>query len=201
VLQEKEFERVGGTKCIKVDVRILAATNRNLKQMVEEGNFREDLYYRVNVVNIKLPPLRERKEDIPLLLNYYLSKSARKYNKDISGISKEAMAVLKNYNWPGNVRELKNVCEQAVVMSRGPAILLEDLPLSGNGDLVLGNGNANTSIIVNNGRTLKEIVADVEKQVILKALNDNQWNRQETAKALGLNRRSLYAKMKEYNLL
>lgn len=201
VLQEKEFERVGGTKCIKVDVRILAATNRNLKQLVEEGRFREDLYYRVNVVNIKIPPLRERMEDIPLLVNYFLNKASRKFNKEISGITHGAMAALRNYQWPGNVRELKNILEQGVVMSRSPAILLEDLPLPGNGEMMPGKETGKAGVNLDGVRTLKEIVSEVEKQVILKVLNENNWNRQDTARALGLNRRSLYAKMKEYSLL
>lgn len=202
VLQEKEFERVGGTKCIKVDVRILAATNRNLKTMVEEGNFREDLYYRINVVNIKIPPLRERKDDISLLVNHFLNKYTKKYNKEISGIYQNAMTSLVNYNWPGNVRELKNICEQAVVMSRSAAIMFEDLPLPLNGDLMLGNNHSNSlPLVINKNKTLKEVVAEVEKQMILAALNANNWNRQETAKALGLNRRSLYAKMKEFDLV
>ena len=202
VLQEKEFERVGGTKSIEVDVRILAATNRNLEGMVEEGKFREDLYYRLNVVNVKLPPLRERKDDITLLINYFIKKFARKYNKNINGISNEAMSFAEKYAWPGNVREIKNVCEQAVVMARNSVILLDDMPLAGknNGVLELKN-SAKFSLEVNDKRPLRDIIAEVEKQVIMKSLNDNNWNRQETANALGLNRRSLYAKMKEYDLL
>ena len=200
VLQEKEFERVGGNKSIEVDVRILAATNRNLEGMVQEGKFREDLYYRLNVVNVRLPPLRERKEDIALLINYFIKKFARKYNKNITGISQEAMIFADKYSWHGNVREVKNVCEQAVVMARNSVILLEDMPLVGknHGLLELKNG-AGFSLELNDKRPLRDIVAEVEKQVILKSLNDNNWNRQETANALGLNRRSLYAKMKEYD--
>lgn len=201
VLQEKEFERIGSTRSIKVDVRILTATNRDLKKLVEEGRFREDLYYRINVMNIKLPPLRERKEDIPLLFNYFLKKFSLKNNKKITGISQGAVAVIAGYNWPGNVRELKNVCEQAVVMTRSSVITPDDLPLGKNGELLAGNGNSNIHISINDNRSLKEIVSDVERKVILKALNDNNWNRQETARALNLNRRSLYGKMKEYNLL
>ncbi|MFZ5632678.1 MAG: sigma-54-dependent transcriptional regulator [Bacillota bacterium] len=202
VLQEKEFERIGGNKSIKVDVRILTATNRDIKKMVEEGKFREDLYYRINVVNIKLPPLRERPEDIPLLFNYFLKKFSTNYNKKITGVSPQAMAVITNYDWPGNVRELKNVCEQAVVMSRGSVILVDDLPIGGkNGEFFIGSNDSNIHININDNRPLKEIVAEVERQVILKALKDNNWNRQDTARALNLNRRSLYDKMKEYNLL
>lgn len=203
VLQEKDFERVGGTKSIKVDVRILTATNRDLKKLVEDGKFREDLYYRVNVVNIKLPPLRERKDDIPLLLNYFMKKFSRKYNKKITGISSAAMSVLEAFSWPGNVRELKNICEQAVVMTTGTVIMPDDLPISDKAGLQAGGAEGAPAITMKNGgsRTLKEIVSDVEKQVILKTLQEYKWNRQETAKALNLNRRSLYEKMKEYNLL
>ncbi|GBF33273.1 acetoacetate metabolism regulatory protein AtoC [Desulfocucumis palustris] len=201
VLQEKEFERVGGTRSIKVDVRILAATNRNLKRLVAEGKFREDLYYRINVVNVQLPPLRERKEDIPILFNNFLKKFSHKYNKQINGVSREALAVIESYNWPGNVREMRNICEQAVVMTRGPAVLVEDLPISNNGGYSRDGNGMGAQGQINFNRPLKDIVSEVEKQAILNALNKNNWNRQETASALGLNRRSLYAKMKEYNLL
>ncbi|MCL6477545.1 MAG: sigma-54 dependent transcriptional regulator [Peptococcaceae bacterium] len=202
VLQEKEFERIGSNKSIKVDVRILTATNRDIKRMVEEGKFREDLYYRINVVKVKLPPLRERKEDIPLLYNYFLKKFSAVYNKKITGVSPKAMDMITGYDWPGNVRELKNACEQAVVMARGPVILLDDLPIGGkNVEFPAGGNDDDIHVNVNDKRPLKEIVADVERQVILKALEENNWNRQDTARALKLNRRSLYDKMKEYNLL
>ncbi|MFZ5597457.1 MAG: sigma-54-dependent transcriptional regulator [Bacillota bacterium] len=201
VLQEKEFERIGSNKSIKIDARILTATNRDIKKMVEEGKFREDLYYRINVVNIKVPPLRERKGDIPLLFNYFLNKFSHKYNKKITGISREALALLENHSWPGNVRELKNTCEQAVVMSRGPIILPDDLSFAGkNADPAVNIDNIYSQVNVNGHKTLKEITSEVEKQVIIKTLDENNWNRQETARALGLNRRSLYEKMKEYNL-
>jgi two-component system response regulator AtoC len=201
VLQERDFERVGGTKSIKVDVRILTATNRDLKKLVQEGKFREDLYYRINVINIEMPPLRERKDDVPLLFNYFLKKFSRQYNKKITGVSPAAIALIEEFNWPGNVRELKNVCQQAVVMSRGSVILPDDIPL---GDKVakFNAGNLEGALInIGKNTDLKEIVANVEKQVILRALQEHKWNRQETARALNLNRRSLYEKMKEYNLL
>ncbi|WP_018085732.1 sigma-54-dependent transcriptional regulator [Desulfurispora thermophila] len=200
VLQEKEFERVGGTRSIAVDVRIITATNRDLGKMVAEGRFREDLFYRVNVVNIKLPPLRERKEDILPLMNHFVSKYARKYNKKITGISKDALLVLEKHNWPGNVRELKNVCEQAVIMARGSIITLEDLVIRESANSVFINA-AVEPVLEQSVRPLREVVSEVEKKLILQALNQNNWNRQATARALGLNRRSLYAKMKEYGLL
>jgi two-component system response regulator AtoC len=195
VLQEKEFERVGGTETIRVDVRILAATNKNLEEMVREGVFREDLFFRLNVVSIVVPPLRERKEDIPLLVTYFLQQYTAELQKEVRGVSPEALRLLEEYDWPGNVRELKNVCERAVVMAAGPVILPEDLPfpLQPEGkELVSSHPWARMS--------LKEIVADVERQVILRALRDNNWNRSRTAAALGINRRSLYAKMKELGL-
>ncbi|MDQ0287328.1 two-component system response regulator AtoC [Desulfofundulus luciae] len=196
VLQEKEFERVGGTEIIRVDVRILAATNKDLEHCVQEGTFREDLYFRLKVVTIWLPPLRERMEDVPVLARAFLQKYSREQNKIVTDFSPEAMALLMQYDWPGNVRELRNICEQAVVMTRGPVILPEDLPHS----LRFPQHELKENII-KPGMTLKEIVADVERRVILKALQEHNWNRTATARALGLNRRSLYAKMKEHGLL
>jgi two-component system response regulator AtoC len=193
-LQEKEFERVGGTETIRVDVRVLAATNRNLQRMVEEGTFREDLFFRLNVVTIALPPLRERKEDIPLLVEYFLKKYTREFNKEVRGFSAEAMELLQRYDWPGNVRELENLVERAVVMADGPVVLPGDLPYN------LQRARREEGAVAPR-MTLKEIVADVEREVILRALREHDWNRTATAAALGLNRRSLYAKMKEYGLL
>lgn len=195
VLQEREFERVGGTKNVVVDVRILAATNKDLEKCVQEGTFREDLFFRLNVVKIWLPPLRDRNEDIPGLVNYFLQNACKESGRSVSGITPEAMQLIVSYDWPGNVRELRNVCEQAVVMARGPVIVPENLPF------FLQESNKEISDMVMPGRTLKEIVTEVEKQVILKALRENNWNRTQTAQALGLNRRSLYAKMKEYGLI
>lgn len=158
VLQEKEFERVGGTDTIKVDVRILAATNKNLEEMVREGLFREDLYFRLNVVSIVLPPLRERREDIPLLVDHFLKKYASELQKEIKGFSPEALKLLKEYDWPGNVRELRNVCERAVVMAAGPVILPEDLPFS-----LQPEGKELVHARREGRMNLKEIVADVER--------------------------------------
>ncbi|MBC7105896.1 MAG: sigma-54-dependent Fis family transcriptional regulator [Firmicutes bacterium] len=193
-LQEKEFERVGGTETIRVVVRVLAATNRNLQRMVEEGTFREDLFFRLNVVAISLPPLRERKEDVPLLVEYFLKKYTREFNKEVKAFSPEAMDLLRRYDWPGNVRELENLVERAVVMADGPVVLPGDLPYN------LQRTRREEGAVAPR-MTLKEIVADVEREVILRALRENDWNRTATAAALGLNRRSLYAKMKEYGLL
>ncbi|CCO07481.1 sigma-54-dependent transcriptional regulator [Desulforamulus hydrothermalis] len=193
-IQEKEFDRVGGTATIKVDVRILAATNRKLKQSVLEGDFREDLFFRLNVVNIVIPPLRERKEDIPLLVAHFLAKYNKEFNRQVKGFSTAATQMLMAYDWPGNVRELENVVERAVIMARGSVIVPEDIALAGRQektDVVQAN-RSNLS--------LKQIVADVERQTILQALTENNWCRTTAARVLGINRRTLYAKMKELGI-
>ena len=196
VLQEREFDRVGGTESIQVDVRILAATNKDLQRCVQEGTFREDLYFRLKVVTIWLPPLRERMEDVPIMARMFLQQYSRELNKTVTDFSPEAMLLMQQYDWPGNVRELRNICEQAVVLARGPIIMPEDLPFC-----LQTTSREIQEATIRPGMTLKEIVADVERQVILKTLREHNWNRSATAQALGLNRRSLYAKMKEYGLL
>lgn len=196
VLQEKEFERVGGTETIKVDVRILAATNKDLARLVKEGGFREDLYFRLNVVTLWVPPLRDRREDLSLLANHFIQKFSGEFNKQITGFSQEAMDLLSGYDWPGNVRELKNACQRAVVMATGSVILPDDIPFS-----VQARTQGVETPAYSPGMTLKEIVGDVERQVILKVLQENNWNRSTTADSLGINRRSLYAKMKDYGLI
>lgn len=201
VLQEREFERVGGISSIKVDIRILAATNKDLQKLVEEGKFREDLFYRLNVVNIKLPPLKERKEDITPLADYFINRFAQKHGKKITSISKEALKLMLTYSWPGNVRELKNTCEQAVVMARGAVILPDDLGIYDGSLQPFQNSDIELNLTLRLKRPLKDILAEVEKQIIIKTLRDHNWNRQDSANTLGLNRRSLYAKMKEYDLL
>ncbi|OAT80823.1 sigma-54-dependent transcriptional regulator [Desulfotomaculum copahuensis] len=196
VLQEREFDRVGGTESIQVDVRILAATNKDLQRCVQEGTFREDLFFRLKVVTIWLPPLRERMEDVPVMARSFLQHYSRELNKPVTDFSPEALLMMQQYDWPGNVRELRNICEQAVVLARGPVIMPEDMPFC-----LQTTSRELRETAVKPGMTLKEIVADVERQVILKALREHNWNRSATAQALGLNRRSLYAKMKDYGLL
>ncbi|AEG60942.1 sigma-54-dependent transcriptional regulator [Desulforamulus ruminis] len=195
-IQEKEFDRIGGTETIKVDVRILAATNRKLELSVKEGGFREDLFFRLNVVNLFIPPLRERKEDIPSLVAHFLTKYNQEFNRQVKGFSEEATRMLMKYEWPGNVRELENLCERAVIMTRGTIIVPEDI------EFTVGEKKA-APLFMNRSEQnlpLKQIVADVERQVILKALQDNNWCRSSAAKSLGINRRSLYAKIKELGL-
>jgi len=196
VLQEKEFERVGGTDTLKVDVRIICATNRDLEKSIQEGSFREDLFYRLNVVEIVMPPLRERKADIPDLIRHIIRYCNREYTKAITGFTGEAMTLLKSYDWPGNIRELKNVCERAVLMSSGPLLTVLDLPVN-------LQKKSRTVSWLNEipGVSLKEIVAEVEKEVILRSLEENNWNRSAAAQSLKMNRSTLYAKMKELGII
>jgi transcriptional regulator with PAS, ATPase and Fis domain len=193
VLQELEFEQVGGTKTFHVDTRVILATNEELSRAVAEGRFRQDLFYRINVINIELPPLRDRFADIPLLAGHFLQQVGEESGKPMQGFSDEAMAALQRYAWPGNVRELQNVVERAVLLGKGSIIQLDDLP-----------GNLRSSVPMptksNTGCTLKEALAGPERQIILEVLEANNWNRNVTADALGINRTTLYKKMKRLGL-
>jgi two-component system response regulator HydG len=191
-IQEKEFERVGGMKTIKVDVRILAATNRNLKEEVEEKRFREDLFYRLNVVAIELPPLRERKEDIPLLGKYFLEKYTKENNRKIEGFAPLSMDLLTRYRWPGNIRELENAIERAVIMCKGPWLLPEHFPAN----------FQSTSPEFPRGQSLAldKNLKEMERSVIQETLEKVDGNKSRAAKALGISRKSLYNKLKEYGL-
>ncbi len=201
VLQEKEFERVGGTAPVKVDVRIIAATNKDLFRAVREGQFREDLYYRINVVSLYLPPLRERRDDIPLLFEHFMKRFNRDFKKEIKHISLEAMELLMKYSWPGNVRELENVLQRAIVLAEGDSISREDLPFYINClDEEIKVGENNSSFRKSLSETVHDIVDDVEKQLIIKALNQTNWNRTETARLLKISRKSLFNKMKKFGL-
>jgi two-component system response regulator AtoC len=195
VLQEKEFERVGGTRTIKLDARVIAATNRDLVQMVREGSFREDLYYRLNVVTIQMPPLRDRKEDIGLLAAHFTKAAAAKLSKPVQGLSDEVIEAFKSYDWPGNVRELKNVCERAAVLTRGLLITRDELPAT-----LQPGFRENISAKWAAGQTLQEIMGDVERNIILQSLKEHNYNRTKTALALGISRRTLYGKIKEHGL-
>jgi len=221
ILQEREFERIGSNIPIKIDIRVIAATNRNLSEEVEKGKFREDLYYRLNVIHIHMPPLRERKDDIPLLIEHFLAKFRHAPNAIPTSITEEALSKLVNYDWPGNVRELENAIERAVVLARGNPITLEHLPfgdrreardrarladrrsrLEDEADADLDeldvdgptkNGHAE-------GGSFKDQVAALEKQLIKEALDRAGGNRTKAAEELGIYRRLLYAKIKEYGL-
>jgi DNA-binding NtrC family response regulator len=188
VLQEKKFERVGGEETIETDVRIVTATNKDLKAEIEKGNFREDLYYRLNVVNILVPPLRERKDDLPLLITAFLKEFARENGKTIEGIDDKARAALYAYDWPGNVRELRNCMESAVVMTRGPVITAEDLPPT------MRSQNDPGWIRIPVGATLDE----AERIIIRDTLSVQKGNKSRAAEVLGMGRKTLHRRLAEW---
>ena len=192
VLQEREFERIGSTQTIKVDVRIIATTNRDLQKEVEEGNFREDLFYRLNVIEIGLPPLRERREDIPSLVKSFIDRYNEENGKNVEGIADDALELLVQYDWPGNVRELENYTERAVVVARGPVLEVADLPQK------LGAGPS--------GRQAQNIqvgmtVHEMEQQLIMKTLEACRGNRTEAANMLAISTRTLRNKLHEYDAM
>jgi DNA-binding NtrC family response regulator len=197
VLQEFEFEPVGSTKTQRVDTRVILATNEDLALAVQEGRFRQDLYYRVNVINIELPPLRERIADIPLLTQHFLARTSEEASKKTSRISDEALDALQRYHWPGNVRELQNVVERAVLLSRGDEIVVEDLPTHLAAGQATGLGASGSA----SGKALKDAMEAPERAIILEVLEMNNWNRNATADALGINRTTLYKKMKRLGLM
>ncbi len=190
VLQEKTFERVGGEQTLEVDVRIISATNKDLKTEIERGTFREDLYYRLNVVNIHIPPLRERKEDIPLLVSAFIKEFATENAKPVEGIDPKARALLYNYSWPGNVRELRNSIESAVVMAKGPIITPDDLPPS------IAADSESNYVRIQLGATM----ADAERELIRANLAANNGNKSRTAEVLGIGRKTLHRKLAEYGM-
>ncbi|MFO7850749.1 MAG: sigma-54 dependent transcriptional regulator [Spirochaetia bacterium] len=190
VLQDKKFERVGGEETQEVDVRIISATNRELHKEIEEGRFREDLYYRLNVVNIHVPPLRERKDDIPLLAAAFLKEFAEENGKAIEGFEAKARNAMYTYKWPGNIRELRNAIESAVVMCKGNLIRHEDLPPS------VVSGAEDDHIRVPIGSTLE----DAEKDIIRATLRHEEGNKSRTAEVLGIGRKTLHRKIQEYQL-
>ena len=190
VLQEKTFERVGGEDTLEVDVRIVSATNKELRSEIENGGFREDLFYRLNVVNIHIPPLRERKEDIPLLVSAFIKEFATENDKPVEGIDPKARGMLYNYSWPGNVRELRNCIESAVVMAKGNIITPDDLPPSITSDLDGG------FIRIPTGSTM----AEAEAEIIRSTLNANNGNKSRTAETLGIGRKTLHRKIAEYHI-
>jgi Nif-specific regulatory protein len=192
-LQEREFERVGGTQLIRVDVRIIAATNRNLEAAVEAGRFREDLYYRINVVPLVLPPLRGRKEDVPALTQFFMQRFASESKRNFTEISQEAMEALTSYDWPGNVRELANVIERAVVLGQPPTIQIEDLSPG----IVGAEAEIDTR---STSPSYHESVDEYRREVIVNALAQTQGNRAATARLLGLQRSYLLKLMKSFNI-
>jgi DNA-binding NtrC family response regulator len=194
VLQELKFEPVGGTKTFEVDVRVILATNEELSQAVAQGRFRQDLYYRINVINIELPPLRSRSSDVSLLAKSFLEQVREDARREVAGFADDALAALERYHWPGNVRELQNVVERAVLLGKESVITLSDLPADVRGS----NGFLVTA--PSGQQTLKAALEGPERQIILNVLESNGWNRNATADQLGINRTTLYKKMKRLGL-
>ena len=194
VIQDRQFERVGGDKTLSVDVRLVAATNRNLEEMVAAGTFRSDLYYRLNVVSLAVPPLRARPTDIPLLAATFLRKFTAEHAREVDGFDDHALAIMQRYSWPGNVRELSNAVERAVVMSTGNTLFAEDLPQT----IVQACRQSGGEDVA--PKLLKELVRSFEERVITGALERNQGNRSRTASELGISRRALLYKLHEFNL-
>ena len=193
VLQEQEFEPVGGTQTLKVDIRVIAATNKDLKEEIEAGRFREDLFYRLNVVTLNVPPLRDRREDIPLLADFFLKRYAEKNRRHMKGFSPRAVDLLMRHPWPGNVRELENVVERAVILAREETISPMDLPSA-----IRELDASETDLLADltPGKSLKE----VERRMILRTLEEAGGNRTHAAEILGISRRTLQLKLKEYGI-
>lgn len=194
VIQEREIDKIGFPKPIPINVRIVAATNRNLRTLIEDGQFREDLFYRLSVVTVELPPLRERRDDIPLLLTHFLKKHCTRYQLVVPSVSDDALELLTRYDWPGNVRELENVIEHAVVLGPSDVIRIEDLPAH-----IRQATSRVTSIslkLPDEGIDLEE----VEKEILLQALEKNQWNQSRAARYLNLSRKTLIYRMEKFGL-
>lgn len=194
VIQEGVIKKVGGTQDIKIDVRLIAATNRDLTKEVDRGSFRRDLYYRISVVEIHIPPLRERKEDIPILADYFLRRFAQKINKDIKEFSPAAAKLLYEYDWPGNVRELENEIERAVILCEEETITPDDLSER------IRSGGINLKIEEIKTRSLKGVINTYEKKIISEVLGEMHWNKTRVAELLGITRQALNKKIERYDL-
>jgi len=190
VLQEREFRKVGGTELIKVDVRIVSSSNKDLEQAVKEGSFREDLFYRLNVIEIYLPKLKERKEDIPLLIDHLLTKYGLESGRGKKSMFPKAMDLMMRYGWPGNVRELENIIERLVMLCKDKIIKPEFLP-----QIIRKEAKIEHSVLIPN-KPLEEM----EKQYIYEVLKENNWNKSKSARVLEIERMTLYHKIKKYNL-
>jgi two-component system response regulator PilR (NtrC family) len=212
VLQERRFRRVGGTEEVEADIRIIAATNRDLAKMVAEGQFREDLYYRINVIPVRLPALRERLDDVPMLAEHFVARFAGQMGKTIHGLSREAMACLMTHSWPGNVRELENAMERAVALERTPSILPESLPdtVRGTARVVVSPATAAAAAsaeavpvarpVLDKGFDLEQHVQHLEREYIAEALRRSGGVKVKAAELLGMSFRSFRYYMKKYNL-
>jgi len=194
VLQEREVERVGGTRPVRIDARIIVATNVDLRQAVADGKFREDLYYRLNVVPVAVPPLRDRRDDVPLLVAHFVRRYTQAFNKRLEGLTPEALKALQDYPWPGNVRELQNVIERVVALVDGPVVGLNDVPL----DLLVPDSRTrvrDTAML-----PLKQASDEFERQIVTRVLERVHWNRSEAARILGLHRNSLQLMLARWGL-
>ncbi|RMG69474.1 MAG: sigma-54-dependent Fis family transcriptional regulator [Nitrospirae bacterium] len=198
-IQEREFYRIGGTEPVKSDCRIIAATNKNLEQEIKEGRFREDLFYRLNVIPIKVPPLRERKEDIPLLVEHFLRKYSEENQKFVKAVDPKALEALVKYSWPGNIRELENTIERAVVFTRTETITLKDLPQKIASVVIEDMAEQEIPAELNDLSKMK--LSELERLAVLNALKEENWNQTRAARRLGITRRQLRTKMIKYNLL
>ena len=190
-LQENRITRVGGDKSIAVNVRVLAATNKDLQQEVKGGNFREDLFYRLNVIPIQIPPLSDRRNDIPMLSRHFLQIFTKEQNKNIQQFRSEAMRQLLDYDWPGNVRELENSIEHATVIAKGKYVEVSDLPVA------IQQAKPR---MPNNSKRPKRTITENEKNLLKEVLGECKWNKKETALKLGISRSTLYEKLKKYNI-
>ena len=199
-IQERIIRRVGAIDDTKVDVRIIAATNRNLEDMVQKGGFRQDLYYRLNVINIKSPPLRDRAEDIPLLAQYFLKKYNDKLAKNIQGISADAMEILKKYTYPGNVRELENMIERTVALEAGSTILPESLPPLVNTSSGKKMASSHEIEVGEDGLDLDKVMGQIEKEILLKAIHAAGGVKKKASKLLRISFRSMRYRIEKYNL-
>ena len=199
VLQDHSFERIGGVKSIKVDIRVIAATNQDLETMVRQGSFREDLYYRLNVIPIRVPPLRERVTDIPILVQHFLQEFTRKKKKPVKRLAPQALELLLRYPWPGNVRELENLLERLVILSEGDEVQVAELPERFRDKPA--SLTSNRPDFPDQGIHLTAAVQEFERHLILKALDKSNWVKSRAAQLLNLNRTTLLEKMKKQNIL
>jgi transcriptional regulator with PAS, ATPase and Fis domain len=195
VLQEFQFEALGGNETFSVDARVILATNENLEEQVRLGRFRQDLYYRINVIHLQLPSLRERIGDLPLLVEHFLQECRQEFGKEVEGFSGDAMQQLLQYSWPGNIRELENVVQRAVLLTKRPWLDVADLPPQ-----IQRRDHSPQHAMPMTSDRLRQAMALPEKQIILNALQANRWNRNLTAEQLGINRTTLYKKMKKLGL-
>jgi len=205
-LQEREFERVGGAETIKVDVRLVSATNRNLEAMIEEGEFREDLYYRLNVFPINLPPLRDRLDDLTPLVSHFIAKFSRQMGVNAAPASPEALIKLREYNWPGNVRELENIIERAMILAKGSPLSANHLdfgrraathtPAPGTGPVAA----IAAPTLADDGKSLAERLLDSERKEIIAAVDKSRGNIASAARTLGINRSTLYCRLRKHGL-